>query len=494
MAEEKISGLTEETTVADTDMAVVATAGGTTRKITWANIKATLQAYVVGGTDVAVADGGTGSSTAAGARTNLGLGTAAVANTGDFDAAGAAAAAQSASQPVDSDLTAIAALTTTSYGRAFLALADAAAGRTALGLGTAATHATGDYDAAGAAAAAQAASQPLDSDLTAIAALTTTSYGRALLALADATAGRTALGLGTLSTQSGTFSGTSSGTNTGDQTLSDATITTTDITTNNVSTSKHGFAPKAPNVATQYLDGTGAYSVPAGSGAPSTATYITQVAESGLSAEQSLAALATGLLKSTTTTGVLSIGAEGTDYWKPGGTDVAVADGGTGASTAATARSNLGIAAVVGGVEWTVVTKASDESVSSSAVLQNDDELFFTAVSTGMYEFEVVIVYASPVGAATPDLKVAVGEDATARGGVISSGLTNGDAASGAVVLTNQSSTVPFGTAAANRIAKLVGVHQGAGGTFRLLWCQNTSDANATTVRAGSLIRYRRIV
>lgn len=44
------------------------------------------------------------------------------------------------------------------------------------------------FDAAGAAASAAAASQPLDSDLTAIAALTTTSYGRALLALADATA------------------------------------------------------------------------------------------------------------------------------------------------------------------------------------------------------------------------------------------------------------------------------------------------------------------
>lgn len=36
-------------------------------------------------------------------------------------------------QPLDSDLTAIAALTTTSYGRAFLALANAAAARTAIG-------------------------------------------------------------------------------------------------------------------------------------------------------------------------------------------------------------------------------------------------------------------------------------------------------------------------------------------------------------------------
>jgi len=47
-------------------------------------------------------------------------------------------------------------------------------------------------------------------------------------------------------------------------TVSDATLSTSDITTNNVSTSKHGFAPKLPNDATKYLDGTGAYSVPAG--------------------------------------------------------------------------------------------------------------------------------------------------------------------------------------------------------------------------------------
>ncbi len=66
--------------------------------------------------------------------------------------------------------------------------------------------------------------------------------------------------------------------------------------------------------------------------APKAATYIVQTADSELSAEQALGALATGMLKNTTTTGVLSIGTEGTDYYKPTGTDVALADGGTGAS------------------------------------------------------------------------------------------------------------------------------------------------------------------
>lgn len=46
-------------------------------------------------------------------------------------------------QPLDADLTAIAALTTTSFGRNQLTLADAAGGRTAFGLGTAATLNTG---------------------------------------------------------------------------------------------------------------------------------------------------------------------------------------------------------------------------------------------------------------------------------------------------------------------------------------------------------------
>ncbi len=114
------------------------------------------------------------------------------------ETAGAAAAAQAASQPLDSDLTAIAALATTAYGRGLLVLANA----TALAAEVDPfflTPAEGNaaYDAAGAAAAAQAASQPLDSDLTAIAALATTSFGRSLLALADDAAGRTAFALGT---------------------------------------------------------------------------------------------------------------------------------------------------------------------------------------------------------------------------------------------------------------------------------------------------------
>ncbi len=63
---------------------------------------------------------------------------------------------------------------------------------------------TGDQDLSSYAttSAVAAAYQPLDSDLTAIAALTTTTFGRALLTQADAAALRTVAAVGTMSTKS----------------------------------------------------------------------------------------------------------------------------------------------------------------------------------------------------------------------------------------------------------------------------------------------------
>jgi hypothetical protein len=60
-------------------------------------------------------------------------------------------------------------------------------------------------------------------------------------------------------------------------------------------------------------DGTWA-TVSVSSAAPDSATFITQTPSSGLSGEQALSTLATGLLKNTTSTGVLSIAVVNTDY------------------------------------------------------------------------------------------------------------------------------------------------------------------------------------
>ena len=233
---------------------------------------------ITGITDLAIADGGTGASTAANARQNLGveIGVDIQAyDAGLQSISGLATAADQGIYLTASDTYAV--YSFTAAGRALLDDADAAAQRTTLGLGTLATqngtfsgtHSgtssgtnTGDQTitltgvvtgtgtgsfatsfSAGSVNTAAIASDAVtyeklqDTSTTdvilgrstagagTIEEISCTSAGRALLDDADAAAQRTTLGLGDLAVATGTwtngssFSGTSSGTNTGDQTI-----------------------------------------------------------------------------------------------------------------------------------------------------------------------------------------------------------------------------------------------------------------------------------
>lgn len=99
--------------------------------------------------------------------------------------------------------------------------------------------------------------------------------------------------------------------------------------------------------------------------APINAKYLVQQANGVLTDEQELAALATGLVKNTTGTGVQSIGAQGTDYYAPGGTDVAIADGGTGQSTA-----QLGINALTNVAAATNEHVLTKDTASGNAIFK----------------------------------------------------------------------------------------------------------------------------
>lgn len=233
------------------------TFGSVTASITSPNVTIT-GGSITGITDLAIADGGTGASTIADARSNLSLVPNVDIQAFSASLASIAALSTAANQGIyQSGSNTYANFSLTAAGRAILDDADAAAQRTTLGLGTIATLNTvnaGNISSLIAASGITATElgsnsvttdKVLNSNITfakiqnvtstdrllgrastgagVIEEIVCTAAGRALLDDADAAAQRTTLGLGTLATQSGTFSGThsgtSSGTNTGDQTI-----------------------------------------------------------------------------------------------------------------------------------------------------------------------------------------------------------------------------------------------------------------------------------
>lgn len=161
-------------------------------------------------------------------------------------------------------------------------------------------------------------------------------------------------------------------------------------------------------------------------------------------------------------------------------------------TTVAAMRTTLGIPDVIGG-EWTTVTKTLDETVAGSTTLQADDELLFTATSGKVFEVIMVLVFLSASGGSTPDMKTAFGEDGTTRGSFQQFGLGVSDSTAASQAVSNQTAAMLWGTAATPRIALAYGWHAGNGGTFNVLWAQNTSSGapNGTTVKANSVLLYR---
>lgn len=153
-----------------------------------------------------------------------------------------------------------------------------------------------------------------------------------------------------------------------------------------------------------------------------------------------------------------------------------------------------GAADAIGGTIWTTITKPSDTSRNTTTTVTIDPHLQFTAAANGVYDIEIVGLYLSAAGGNVPDFKGVTGEDNQTRGILYFAGISTSDAWQTGTSQSNTSGTAfGVGTQTTLRGFWLKGLYVGGGGTFGLYWSQFTSNGNDTTLKAGSVLRYRKI-
>lgn len=139
------------------------------------------------------------------------------------------------------------------------------------------------------------------------------------------------------------------------------------------------------------------------------------------------------------------------------------------------------------------VRKTADESVTSSAVLQNDDQLLYAIPAAGTYVIDLWLQVTSAANAAG-DIGIAF----TYPTGTITTFVFGADTtlasahASSSVEVRSDAFTsgTLFATFGASTAGTSIYVHAvlvaTASGTLQLQWAQQASNVNATTVKAGS--------
>lgn len=138
----------------------------------------------------------------------------------------------------------------------------------------------------------------------------------------------------------------------------------------------------------------------------------------------------------------------------------------------------------------TTIRKTSNETVTSSTTLQNDNELVYAMAANTNYHFEISILY---TGATAGDIKFSIvvpsGGDLWASGLIPSGGtvsLFGPMAASGSVV----SSVDALGATNPTMIFIRGVVMNGSNaGDLQLQWAQGASSGTATTIYAGSYMK-----
>jgi len=301
-----LTGLPTLGTIASQDAASVQISGGTVQNITLITGNATISGGTISGiVDLAIADGGTGASTTADARSNLGL------------------AIGSDVQPYSSTLSSIATATTSANQLLY-------------------TTASGVFEAS-----------------------SITSLGRSIVSGSTTADVRSTIGLGTMAVQNAASVAISGGTieninlTTGNATISGGTISgITDLAIADGGTG----ASTAANARTNLGLAIGSNVQPYSSTLSGLTTVTTGADEmlyttsSGVFAVSPISSIGRAIISGSTASTVrTTLGLGNMSIQEPGSvtisggtivgiTDIAIADGGTGASTASDARTNLGLA------------------------------------------------------------------------------------------------------------------------------------------------------
>lgn len=198
----------------------------------------------------------------------------------------------------------------------------------------------------------------------------------------------------------------------------------------------------------------------------------------------------------------IHLGADGSLSWGPGTSpvDTAITRTGAGALQLDADVTITGVTHLTGGTSLQrCAWKTADETVTNSAVLQDDDDLVLTVAASTTYTLDGMLLHSADAAA---DLQLAFTGPAGASLDWVPRGLSTLAAATAGDVTLAASSigdagalitgTVGAGTKVATLVTGLLQVGATAG-SLQLRWAQGTAHASDAVVYAGSYLSLRQV-
>lgn len=144
--------------------------------------------------------------------------------------------------------------------------------------------------------------------------------------------------------------------------------------------------------------------------------------------------------------------------------------------------------------------KTADEGVASSSVFQDDNHLTLPVIASATYQAKMVLFATGNTGGGQANIQWRL----NGPSGATLQGITLGPATGNANGTTPRIDYVTLGSTEQHAVFSLtipnpiwfegILVTGGTAGAFNLQWCQQTGQANPTTVKIGSFLRLARVL